>query len=178
VKKKYRKQILSIFLSLYTKISSIASGAIPIGSAVAHPIERSRQKRTEGSGNRWYRNKLMNARCMYNWLLFVSKEFQLHCWRNKTSITPIGRYSWEDNLKSYVYWISQTRLQNIILELRHHNKTRMPWYITKVRPQDPSCVARFTHMDALCWYVSVSTMRRKILVDALGTLRMTGTHSL
>jgi hypothetical protein len=32
---------------------------------------------------------------------------------------------------------------------------RMPWlkYIMKVRLQDPSCVARYTHMDALCWYV-------------------------
>jgi hypothetical protein len=68
----------------------------------------------------------------------------------------------------------------MILELHHRDKTRMPWlkYITKVRPQDPSCVARYTYMDALCWYVSVSMMQRKILVDALGTLRTTGTHSL
>jgi hypothetical protein len=68
----------------------------------------------------------------------------------------------------------------MILELHHRDKTRMPWlkYITKVRPQDPSFVARYTHMDALCWYVFVSTTRRKILVDALGTLRTTGTHSL
>jgi hypothetical protein len=40
-------------------------------------------------------------------------------------------------------------------------KTRMPWFITKVRPQDPSCVARYMHIDALCWYVSVSTTWRK-----------------
>jgi hypothetical protein len=68
----------------------------------------------------------------------------------------------------------------MILELRHHDEIRMPWlkYITKVRPQDPSYVARYTHMDALCWYVSVSMTRRKILVDALGVLRTSGTHSL
>jgi hypothetical protein len=36
---------LSIFLSLYPKILAIASGATPIGSAVAHPIERSRQRK-------------------------------------------------------------------------------------------------------------------------------------
>jgi hypothetical protein len=78
-----------------------------------------------------------------------AKIFWLHCRRNKTSITPIGRCSWEGNSKSYVYWISQTRLRNIILELRHHDKTRMPWYITKVRPQDSSCVARYTHGCAL-----------------------------
>jgi hypothetical protein len=35
---------LSILLSLYPKISAIALGATPIESAVAHPIERSRQK--------------------------------------------------------------------------------------------------------------------------------------
>jgi hypothetical protein len=68
----------------------------------------------------------------------------------------------------------------MILEFRHRDKTRMPWlkYITKVRPQDLSCVAWYTHMDALCWYVSVSMTRRKILVDALGTLRTTGIHFL
>jgi hypothetical protein len=35
---------LNILLSLYPKISAIASGATPIGSAIAHPIEISRQK--------------------------------------------------------------------------------------------------------------------------------------
>jgi hypothetical protein len=98
-------------------------------------------------------------------------------------ITPIGRCSRKakkDNSKSWVYWFSQTMLRNIILELHHRDKTWMPWlkYITKVRPQDPSCAARYTHLDALCWYVSVSTTRRKILVDALGTLRITWIHSL
>jgi hypothetical protein len=51
-------------------------------------------------------------------------------------------------------------------------------YITKVRPQDLSCVAWYTHMDALYWYISISMTRRKILVDTLGTLRTTGIHSL
>jgi hypothetical protein len=32
---------MSMVLSLYPKNSAIASGATPIGSAVAHPIERS-----------------------------------------------------------------------------------------------------------------------------------------
>jgi hypothetical protein len=43
----------------------------------------------------------------------------------------------------------------------YHNATRMPWLVTKVRPRDPSCVAWYTHMDALCWYVSVSMTRGK-----------------
>jgi hypothetical protein len=40
---------LSIFLSLYPKNLAIASGATPIGSAMTHPIERSRQKEGEKS---------------------------------------------------------------------------------------------------------------------------------
>jgi hypothetical protein len=38
---------MSIFFSLYPKNSAIASGATPIGSAVAYPIERSQQKKGE-----------------------------------------------------------------------------------------------------------------------------------
>jgi hypothetical protein len=89
-------------------------------------------------------------------------------------------WSWLSKPEYFVGWNSQTRLRRIILELRHRDKTWRPWlkYITTVRPQDPSRVARYTHIDALCWYVSVSTTRRKILVDALGTLRTTGIHSL
>jgi hypothetical protein len=43
----------------------------------------------------------------------------------------------KDNLKFFVYWISQTRLRNIILKLRHRDKTWIPWlkYIMKVRPR-------------------------------------------
>jgi hypothetical protein len=70
---------LFILLSLYPKISAIASGATPIGSAVAHPIEISRQKK-------------------------IARNFGYIA--NKTLITPIGRYSQEikkDNSKSCVY---------------------------------------------------------------------------
>jgi hypothetical protein len=62
---------------------------------------------------------------------------------------------------------SSRQNSNAVIEIYHEGKT-----------QDLSCVAQYTHMDALCWYVSVSTTRRKILVDALGTLRTTGVHSL
>jgi hypothetical protein len=57
---------LSILLSLYPKISAIASGTTPIGSAVAHPIEISRQKE-------------------------ITRNFGYIA--NKTLITPIGRWS-------------------------------------------------------------------------------------
>jgi hypothetical protein len=52
---------LSIFLSLYQKISAIALGATPTGSAVVHPIGRSRQK--EGDESKLViKNKLMDMR--------------------------------------------------------------------------------------------------------------------
>jgi hypothetical protein len=57
---------LSILLSLYPTILAIASGATPIGSAVAHPIETSRQKK-------------------------IARNFGYIA--NKILITPIGRYS-------------------------------------------------------------------------------------
>jgi hypothetical protein len=67
----------------------------------------------------------------------------------------------------------------MILELRHRDETRMPLlkHIVKVRPQDPSCVAWYTHMNALLVIIRVYDAK-KILVDALGTLRTTGTRSL
>jgi hypothetical protein len=51
----------------------------------------------------------------------------------------------------------------MILEFRHRDKARMLWlkHIMKVRPQDPSYVAWYTHMNVLYWYLSVSTTRRK-----------------
>jgi hypothetical protein len=70
--------------------------------------------------------------------------------------------------RELVLWLKETRIFSVklwlrhkILELRYRNATRMPWLVTKVRPRDPSCVAWYTHMDALCWYVFVSTTRRK-----------------
>jgi hypothetical protein len=51
---------LSILLSLYPKILAIASGATPIGSAVAHPIERSQQKiRARNFGYIANKNKIL-----------------------------------------------------------------------------------------------------------------------
>jgi hypothetical protein len=147
-------------LSLYPKNSAIASGATPIGSAVTHPIDRSQQKEGEKS-----RNKLMDTWFRRNDCISLARTFGYIV--DKTNIDYSHRELFmkvkKGNSKFFVYWISQTRLRNMILELRHHDKTWMPWlkYIMKVRPQDPSCVARYTHMDALCWYLSVSTTRRK-----------------
>jgi hypothetical protein len=46
-KRQYMEQVCLYFWAYTRKNSAIASGATPIGSAVAHPIERSRQKKGE-----------------------------------------------------------------------------------------------------------------------------------
>jgi hypothetical protein len=63
--------------------------------------------------------------------------------------------------------VSSRQNLNAVIEIYYESKT-----------PGSACVARYTHMDALCWHVSVSTTQRKILVDALGTLRTTGIHFL
>jgi hypothetical protein len=77
---------LSISLSLYPKLSAIASGATPIGSAVAHPIERSQQKKG-GESKLVIKSKLIDMRFRHNWSHLFSKELWPHC-QQKTSITP------------------------------------------------------------------------------------------
>jgi hypothetical protein len=62
-----------IFLSLYPKYSAIASGATPIGSAVTHPIERSRQKKGEEL-KPIIKNQLVDKWFRRNRLYFISNE--------------------------------------------------------------------------------------------------------
>jgi hypothetical protein len=68
---------------------AIASGATPIGSAVAHPIERSRQKKGE-KFKPMIKNQLVDKWFRRNRLHFVSNELQLHCRQNKHRLPPSG----------------------------------------------------------------------------------------
>jgi hypothetical protein len=126
----------SFFEPIPGKKSAIASGATPIGSAVAHPIERSRQKEEELKSI--IKNQLVDKYFTRNRLYFVSNKLRLHCRQNKHWLLPSGAIyeSCKGQLGYFVYWISQTRLRNMILELRHRDKTWMPWlkYIMKIRP--------------------------------------------
>jgi hypothetical protein len=79
-------------------------------------------------------------------------------WRSAGVLFPSGASFTVEETRSFSVKIW---LRHEILELRYRNATRMPWLVMKVRPRDPSCVAWYTHMDALCWYVSVSTTQRK-----------------
>jgi hypothetical protein len=67
-----------VFEPIPEKNSAIASGATPIGSAVAHLIERSRQKEGEKS-KLIIKSQLMDAWFRRNRLHFVSKELWPHC---------------------------------------------------------------------------------------------------
>jgi hypothetical protein len=95
---------MSIVLSLYPKKNSaIASGATPIGSAVAHPIERSRQKGEELKSI--IKNQLMDKWFRRNRLYFVSNELRLHCRQNKHRLLPSGVIyeSCKGQLRYFVY---------------------------------------------------------------------------
>jgi hypothetical protein len=130
-----QKIYLFIFLSLYPKISAIASGATPIRSAGRAPDD------------------------IYSWVLKQNR------WKNdqKVLLLPSG-VTFFINLSNSNILYSETVKQGCDIWSSScviATKTRMPWFIMKVRPRDPSCVARYTHMDALYWYISVSTTRRK-----------------
>jgi hypothetical protein len=70
------------------KNSAIASGATPIGSPVAHLIERSRQKGEEFKSI--IKNQLMDKWFRRNRLYFVSNELRPHCQQNKHRLLSSG----------------------------------------------------------------------------------------
>jgi hypothetical protein len=125
----------------YTRIFlAIASGATPIGSTGHAP---------DDNESTW----IKNIKGVIDYL-FVDNTLRLHCRQNKDRLLPSGviyKLS-KDKLEYFVHFNSQTRLRHMILELHHRDETRMPWlkHIVKVRPQDPSYVAWYTHMNALC----------------------------
>jgi hypothetical protein len=64
-------------------------GATPIGRAVAHPIDRSRQKVGEKS-KLMIKSQLIDTWFRRNRLHFVSKELWLHCRQNEHRLLPSG----------------------------------------------------------------------------------------
>jgi hypothetical protein len=72
-KRQYMEQVCLYFLAYTRKNSAIASGATPIGSAIAHPIERSRQKK-DGKLKPMIKNQLVDKWFRRNRLHFVNNE--------------------------------------------------------------------------------------------------------
>jgi hypothetical protein len=65
---------MSIFFEPIPKFFlAIASGVTPIGSAVVHLIERSRQKK-DGKLNQMIKNQLVDKWLRQNWLHFVNNK--------------------------------------------------------------------------------------------------------
>jgi hypothetical protein len=167
-----------IFWAYTQKLSAIASGATPIGSA-GRALDK--KKPTKGRQRDWslwsatstcpqpqglltsgalvvhpmIENQPVDKWYRRNRLPLVDNELRLYCRQNKDRLLPSGVIY--ENLKNskleyFAHSNSQTRLRHMILELRHRDKIWMAWlkYIVKVRPQDPSYVAWYTHMNALC----------------------------
>jgi hypothetical protein len=83
------EQVCLYFWAYTQKNLAIASGATPIGSAVAHPIERSRQKK-DGKLKPMIENQLVDKWFRRNRLHFVNNELRLHCRQNKDRLLPSG----------------------------------------------------------------------------------------
>jgi hypothetical protein len=79
---------VGIFEPIPEKKSAIASGATPIGSAIAHSIERSRQKEEELKSI--IKNQLVDKWFRCNRLYFVSNKLRLHCRQNKHPLVGTG----------------------------------------------------------------------------------------
>jgi hypothetical protein len=78
-----------VFEPIPEKNLAIASEATRIGSTVAHPIERSRQKEGEKS-KLIIKSQLMDAWFRRNRLHFVGKELRPHCRQNEHRLLPSG----------------------------------------------------------------------------------------
>jgi hypothetical protein len=78
-----------LFEPIPEKNWAIASGATPIGSAVAHPIERSQQKKGEKL-KLMIKNQLMDKWFRRDRLHFISNILWLHCRQNEHRLLPSG----------------------------------------------------------------------------------------
>jgi hypothetical protein len=144
-----------VYLSLYSKhFPTIASGATPIGSTGHAP-----DKILVSKNNKEGKRKLVY------W-----------CYSHREGIHI-------SQPEDFQYLNSQTRrkrLQDMIPELCHHDKTRMPWLkqIVKVRPPGSILCGLVYALGCALLVTFCVYNAKKILVDALGTLRTTRTLSL
>jgi hypothetical protein len=117
-----------------------------------------------------------------NRLPFVDNKLRLHYRQNKDRLLPSG-VTYElskEQLKYFVHFNSQTRQRHMILELRHHDENSNAMIETYREGKTPGsvlCGLVYVHECALVVIIHVYDAK-KILVDALGTLRTTGTCSL
>jgi hypothetical protein len=88
-KRQYMEQACLYFWAYTRKNSAIALGATPVGSAITHPIERSRQKKGEKL-KLMIKNKLVDKWFRRNRLHFINKELWLHYRQNKDRLLPSG----------------------------------------------------------------------------------------
>jgi hypothetical protein len=177
-KRQYIRRTCLYFWAYTQFFLAIASGATPIGSVDRAPDKKKSTERRWRDWSLWsatythpyprglltsgalvvhpmIKDQLVDKWYRRNRLPFVDNELRLHCQQNKDQLLPSGviyESLKKNKLKYFAHSNSQTRLWHMILELHHCDKTRMPWlkYIVKVRPQDPSCVIWYTHMNALC----------------------------
>jgi hypothetical protein len=128
------------------------------------------------------KNQLVDKWFRYNQLRFVNNELRLHCRQNKDRLLPSGgsfiNQGWitriflelkqSNKAATYDSRVASSRQNlNAVIEIYHEGKT----------PGSVLCGLVYAHGCALLVLIHVYNAK-KILVDALGTLRTTGIHSL
>jgi hypothetical protein len=117
-----------------------------------------------------------------NRLPFINNKLRLHCRQNKDRLLQSGviyELS-KEQLEYFVHFNNQTRLRHMIIELHHRDENlnaMIETYREGKTPGSVLCGLLYAHECALLVIIHVYDAK-KILVDALGTLRTTGTCSL
>jgi hypothetical protein len=112
-KRQYVRQTCLYFWAYTRKISAIASGATPIGSAGRAPDKKKSTEKRRRDWSLWsatntrpqpqglltsgalvvhpmIKDQLVDKWYRRNRLLFVDNELRLHCWQNKDRLLPSG----------------------------------------------------------------------------------------
>jgi hypothetical protein len=129
-------------------------------------------------GNRPTRRKIQHVQST---TFSLTTKLRLHCRQNKGRSLPSGAIlSIKEQLEYLVYSNSQTRLRHInsrVASSQQNSNAMIETYHEGKTPGSVLCGLVYAHECALLVIIRVYDTK-KILVDALGTLRTTGTRSL
>jgi hypothetical protein len=139
---------MSIILSLYPNFFGYSLEGYSHRERCRAP---DRKKSTEEGWEVAMKNQLVDKWFRNNRLHFVNNELRLYCRQNKDRLLPSGAIYEELKRITQLFWIlkqlnkaatydsrvvSLRQNLNVVVEIYHEGKT-----------QDPSCVARYMHME-------------------------------
>jgi hypothetical protein len=170
---------MSIVLSLYPKKFGYSLGGYSHWERCRTP---DRKKSTKEGWEVAMKNQLVDKWFRNNRLHFVNNKLRLYCRQNKDRLLPSGAIYEElkritrlfhilkqsNKAATYDSQVASSRQNlNTVVKIYHKGKT----------PGSILCGPVYAHRCALLVLISIYDAK-KIPVDALGTLRTTGIHSL